>query len=394
MSGDYQVSSSGTVNMKYLNDLTVGGLTATQAQAAIQSLLEDQEFYTRDAIRIEVTLLARTGAPPASGALPMGPQAEQRGAAGEKEALDALRSLLAADRGTHKQLTAQQSEIRTQLGVQRANTARVREMAAKGLATADAVLRAEQQEAALARTVMLLEQQLTAVQARIATYQGTIDSLVGSGPALDQKTPVQVKPGETIAINVEGRPELSGEYVVQADGTIKLKGVQSEFIEVQVRGAVRSPGVIRMQGGDRRVMRAIAQAGGFTANAGNEVEIIRRGPGRGLSGLRVTRAQLDANEDPGLQDGDRVTVKVGQVFFVNGEVKSQGEKKWSRGMTVAKALELAGGPTVSFSLDRARIERPVKDKDGAVLRYEKIANLKMETVILPDDVLVAGRTPE
>lgn len=393
MSGDYQVSSSGTVNMKYLNDLTVGGLTATQAQAAIQSSLEEQGFYTQGAVRLQVTILAGTGAPPASGALPMGPQAEQRGAAGEKGSLDDLRSLLAADRGTHDQLTTQQSAIRVQLEVQRGNTARVQDLAAKGLATADAVSRAEREEAALAGTVMVLEQQLMAVQARIATYQGKIDSLVGSGPASDQKAPAQVKPGETIVINVEGRPELSGEYVVQPDGTIKLKGVQAEVIQVQVNGAVRSPGVIRLQGGDRRLSRAIAEVGGFAMNAGHEIEVIRRGPGRGLSGFRVTRAQLDANDDTSLQDGDRVNVKIARVFFVNGEVKRQGEKRWEPGMTVGKALALAGGAATSFSLDQSRIDRPIKDEAGRVVQYERIVDLTLETLILPDDVLVASRKP-
>ncbi|MCR4376008.1 MAG: hypothetical protein NUW22_14290, partial [Acidobacteria bacterium] len=123
-------------------------------------------------------------------------------------------------------------------------------------------------------------------------------------------------------------------------------------------------------------------------------EIIRRGPDGGLMKFVVTRAQLDANEDTGLQDGDRVTVKVGPVFFVNGEVTRQGQKRWEPGMTVGKALALAGGATTSFSLDQSRIDRPVKDEAGRVVQYERIADLTLETLILPDDVLVAGRTWE
>ena len=46
---------------------------------------------------------------------------------------------------------------------------------------------------------------------------------------------------------------------------------------------------------------------------------------------------------------------------------------------------------MTFSLGRARIERPVKDKDGGVVKYERLGNLKLETFILPDDVFVAGR---
>lgn len=283
MNGEYRVSSLGTVHVKYLNDLAVGGLTAIQAQAAIQSSLEGKGLYRPGFIRAEVTVL------------PL---------------------------------------------------------------------------AASADTTILVPP---------------------PSQAVPPTAPPQVKPGETIVINVQGRPELSGEYVVQPDGTIKLKGVQAEVIEVQVGGAVRSPGNIRMPGSDLRVSRAIAQVGGFASNAGHEVEIIRRGPDLGMITIVVTRAQLDANEDPGLQNFDRVNVKFGRVFFVNGEVARQGEMRWEPGMTVEKALSLAGGPTARFSLARSRIERPVKDKDGRVLKYERIVNLKMETLIQPDDVLVAGR---
>ena len=321
----------------------------------------------------------------------MEPQTEQRGAAVEKGSLDDLRSLLAADRGTHNQLLTQQSAIRAQLGVQHANTARIREMAAKGLATADALLRAEQEEAMVVATLASLGEQLVAIEARIAVHQSKIYSLVGVAPPSELKAPAQVKPGETIVINVEGRPELSGEYVVQPDGTIKLKGVQSDLIRVQVNGAVRGPGVIRMQGSDRRLSRAITMVGGFTTNAGSEIEIIRRGADGSFATTVVPREQLDTFEDPSLQDGDRLQVKPAPMFFVNGEVARQGAQRWEPGMSVEKALALAGGPTASFSLGRSRIERPVKDKDGAVLKYQKIANLKMETLILPDDVFVAGK---
>lgn len=305
--------------------------------------------------------------------------------------LEDPRLLLTADRETYHQLIVQQDVLLLELADRRANTARIRELAAKGLATADAVLRAEQQEPMLVATLASLGKQVAAVGARIARDQERTDEVDNTAPASEQKAPAQVKPGETIVINVEGRPELSGEYVVQADGTIKLKGLQAEVIEVQVGGAVRSPGNIRMEGTDRRVMRAIALVGGFATNAGYEVEITRRGPDFGLMKFVVTRAQLEANEDPGLQNFDRVNVKVAPMFFVNGEVARQGAQKWEPGMTVERAIALAGGPTGSFSLGRAHIERPVKDKDGRVLKYERLSNLKHQTLIQPDDVLVAGR---
>ena len=243
-------------------------------------------------------------------------------------------------------------------------------------------------------------------------------------------------PGDTLKIDFIGIPEgdreMNRNYLVQSNGTIdirhlvavKVEGLtQLELgvllarlleekgfynpgqlqpsvtiaayrdFEVQVGGAVRTPGLIRLSGQNSSVVRAISQANGYAANAGTEVEIIRA-PIAGQPPeppVVVTRDQLDMNDDPGLRENDRVNVRIGQVFFVNGEVNSTGEKRWEPGMTVNRALSLAGGQTPKFSLGRSRIERPVKDKDGTVLKYQKIGNLKPETLILPDDLLVAGR---
>ena len=246
----------------------------------------------------------------------------------------------------------------------------------------------------------------------------------------------RVGPGDTLRIEFIGIPpadrEMNRNYLVQSNGTIEIMHLETAKVEgltqlevgdllarlleekgfyntgqlqpsvtmagyrdfeVQVNGAVRSPGLIRLSGENSSVNRAISQAGGFATNAGTEVEVIRA-PVAGRPPeptIVVTREQLDMNDDPGLRENDRVNVKIGQVFFVNGEVNSQGEKRWEPGMTVNRALSLAGGQTAKFSMGRSRIERPVKNKEGTVLKYEKIGDLKPETLILPDDVLVAGR---
>jgi protein involved in polysaccharide export with SLBB domain len=246
----------------------------------------------------------------------------------------------------------------------------------------------------------------------------------------------RVGPGDTLKVDFIGIPaedrEMNRNYLVQSNGTIEIKYLESVKVEgltqlevgdllaellekkgfynpgqlqpsvtmagyrdfeVQVNGAVRAPGLIRLSGDQSSVNRAISQAGGFATNAGTEVEIIRA-PIAGRPPeppIVVTRDQLDMNDDPGLRENDRVNVRIGQVFFVNGEVNNQGEKRWEPGMTVNRALALAGGQTAKFSMGRSRIDRPVKDKDGTVLKYEKIGNLKPETLIRPDDVLVAGR---
>jgi beta-lactamase regulating signal transducer with metallopeptidase domain/protein involved in polysaccharide export with SLBB domain len=204
------------------------------------------------------------------------------------------------------------------------------------------------------------------------------------------QAPAQVKPGETVVINVEGRPELSGTYVVQPDGTIKLKGVANGTIEVNVSGAVRAPGRQRLPTGEAVVNRVLIAAGGYASNAGREVEIRRRGENGQMISILLSRDELEMNDDPGVRDGDIIHVPVGKFFFVNGEVNRSGQKSWSPGMTVTDAINLASGGTIRFSLGRSHIERPTKDKDG-ILKFQQIKDLKPETLILPGDVIVAGR---
>jgi protein involved in polysaccharide export with SLBB domain len=246
----------------------------------------------------------------------------------------------------------------------------------------------------------------------------------------------RVGPDDTIKVDFIGiddeNKEMNRNYLVQSNGaieikllnTVKVEGLTTLQIadllasllvkgglyepgrvqpsvsmaeyrdfEVQVGGAVRTPSVIRLSGENSSVSRAISLAGGFASNAGNEVEVIRAPvPDQPTQVIVVTKDQLDMNDDPGLAEGDRINVKLGRVFSVNGEVNAKGEKTWSPGMTVARALVLAGGQTDKFSMRRSHISRPVKDKDGKVLKYEKIDGLKPETPVLPDDILVAGRS--
>jgi beta-lactamase regulating signal transducer with metallopeptidase domain/protein involved in polysaccharide export with SLBB domain len=219
----------------------------------------------------------------------------------------------------------------------------------------------------------------------VTLAQGPPEPPVAAPPKL-----AQVKPGETIVINVEGRPELSGTYVVQTDGSIKLKGVTSDTITVQVTGAVRMPGNVTLKASSGNVAGALRAAGGFASNAGS-VEVERSAGGMYSATYLLERDRLDTDGGLELRNGDRVNVKIAHVFYINGEVNSKGEKIWSPGMTVAKALVLAGGTTEEFSLGRSHITRPVKDNDGRILKYEKIDPLNLETPILPDDTLVAGR---
>jgi len=163
---------------------------------------------------------------------------------------------------------------------------------------------------------------------------------------------------------------------------------EEPIVRVQVQGQVMSPGEKPLRGTQLTVSRAIAAANGFTAMAGQDIEIRRR-VGEVVETIKMTRAQLDAGDDPQLLADDIVIVKTGYIFFVAGEVNTPGQKIWAPGMTVGKAISMSNGLTTRGKL--GHIERPIKDAAGKVIRYERIRTLKPETEVLPGDTLHVAR---
>lgn len=152
-------------------------------------------------------------------------------------------------------------------------------------------------------------------------------------------------PGDVFAVRVFGEPELTGDYVVQEDGTIDypylrldVRGMQasqvasrisealrlerillqprvSVFIRevnsrrVSVFGQVQHPGVFPIRS-NMTITQAIAQAGGFTAIAEkNRVRVTRqRAGGQQVFILRVEDIAEGRADDFELLPGDVVFV--------------------------------------------------------------------------------------
>jgi polysaccharide export outer membrane protein len=68
-------------------------------------------------------------------------------------------------------------------------------------------------------------------------------------------------------------------------------------------------------------------------------------------------------------------------FFVSGEVKSPGGYAYEEGLTVLKAVTLAGGFTDKAATGRIKIKR-LKDNDEVTI------SASLKDIVLPDDVIV------
>jgi polysaccharide export outer membrane protein len=161
-----------------------------------------------------------------------------------------------------------------------------------------------------------------------------------------------------------------------------------------VVGEVRQPGKHTISG-RMTLLEALSQAGGTTASAGTEI-VVRRpkdagapvGPVDPADDSRsdvIARVNLDDLQsgraaNVGIQDGDTVFVPKAEMFFVTGYVRSPGSYVWEKGMTVLRAISLAGGVTERGSSGRVRIIRIVKGD-------RKEIRVQMTDLVLPNDTI-------
>jgi len=150
---------------------------------------------------------------------------------------------------------------------------------------------------------------------------------------------------------------------------------------VTVQGQVRNPSEYILQG-NVSLTSVLAQAGSMTLDAGSYVIISRNTPGAQPEQIRVTRKDIESGKAQTifLQDGDTVLVPKAETFFVTGLVRSPNSYTWEEGLTVERAITLAGGPTERASLGRTEIERRVDGKS-------KTLKAKMSDLVLANDTI-------
>jgi polysaccharide export outer membrane protein len=163
------------------------------------------------------------------------------------------------------------------------------------------------------------------------------------------------------------RTMLANGYIRNPQVRVDIEQYKSQ--SVMVLGAVRSPQKLTMSGSSMTLLEALALAGSPTAEASNEVIVIRKRANPAENGdteeIRVNRRDLElgrAGRDLLLRDGDIINVPTAQKFYIYGEVRNSGTFVLDPGMTVQQAIALAGGLTERGSDRRITARRMVKGK--------------------------------
>lgn len=200
--------------------------------------------------------------------------------------------------------------------------------------------------------------------------------------------------GRTVeALEKELTNRLAEGYLVKPQVTVTVKAYKSQ--KVYVVGEVNSPGTFPLTG-PASVVEILARAGGITENAGTEVLVIRpREPTRKKGPLTLEEAgsgevisldlraiqEGDVSKNIRLRHADTVMVPKAKYFYVFGEVNRPGQFKHEHGITVLKAITIAGGFSDKAAGRRTRI---LREKEG--VRVEMRA--RMSDVVQPNDIVM------
>ena len=115
-------------------------------------------------------------------------------------------------------------------------------------------------------------------------------------------------------------------------------------------------------------------AGGFTEKADKT----------GLKVTRVNEASVETmllEADARVLPDDLIVVAQARKFYVNGEVKTPGSFVYEKGLTVHKAVTLAGGFTDKAAKTSTKVLRLINGKEQTI-------EISLEAQVLAEDIIV------
>jgi polysaccharide export outer membrane protein len=182
---------------------------------------------------------------------------------------------------------------------------------------------------------------------------------------------------------------LEDGYIKNAHITVFIEEYKSK--KVTVLGEFEKPGLVELTG-DLTLLEVISSAGGVTSDAGETLTIQRTSSEADSPGaskdmtievdLKRLLEEGDVSVNISVQDGDSIYVAKAAFVYVTGEVKDPGAYKITKGLTVLKAITLAGGFTEKAWKRKTKIIRT--DEDGR----ESTSKVDMDELVMAEDVLL------
>jgi polysaccharide export outer membrane protein len=175
----------------------------------------------------------------------------------------------------------------------------------------------------------------------------------------------------------------TGDYLVNPTIAVKVKEFHSH--RVDVLGAVSRPGPQYLDG-ETTLIEVVSLAGGPNAENVVQVEIVRADGS--MLGFDMTR--LDGSQPVLVTPGDKVYLKPGEVVYLEGQIARPGVVTLTDGLTVSRAVALAGGASEYANLRRVTVRRASGEKVRVNLNRVS-RGLDDDPVLASDDHLVVPR---
>ena len=165
---------------------------------------------------------------------------------------------------------------------------------------------------------------------------------------------------------------VAQEALVLPDDMLAVEGLNQRQ-KFYISGEVRTPGQFFYQPG-LTIQKALTMAGGFTDKADKaEVKVTR------FNGKTVETMLLEA--DTVVMPDDLLVVVQAKKVYVNGEVRSSGAFPFEKGLTVHKAITMAGGFTDKAAKTSTKVLRSVNGE-------ERTIEVALDAPVLPEDIVV------
>lgn len=192
---------------------------------------------------------------------------------------------------------------------------------------------------------------------------------------------------------------LGKDYLVNPQVEIKVKEYRSQWATLV--GEVARPGKYYLDG-PKTLLELLTEAGGFTPKAGGEV-VVTRLNGAFQDGSTILKVRLARDMPPdeqkqvlalALANGDLVTVGAQEFCYVTGEVKNPGSFPLTGGLTVLKAISLAGGLSKFGAKGKVEILRrkPSGEPERIKVDLDEIeSGKKPDLALAPEDIIKVGK---
>ncbi len=160
--------------------------------------------------------------------------------------------------------------------------------------------------------------------------------------------------GRTVSELAQTLAEMYGRTVKSARVMVGVKEIRSRSIFF-VGGVVR-PGALQLTQ-DWTLLQGISAAGGLVPAADLESAFVLRGNKTTPVDLGKLIKKGDVSDNLKLEPGDTVVIPIADVVYIQGEVKNPGAIRFTRDLTILKAIAQAGGLTTWAAPKRVTVLR-------------------------------------